>query len=176
VAKTSDKNRDKTRDKTPDKPEDIKDWTLRKARMADIPSIHSLVNEFAGKGEMLGRSRSELYEGLRDFFVVEDGEDILGCSALHINWEDLAEVRSLAVAQELQGKGAGKALVRACVDEARELGVARVYALTYRPGFFEGIGFARIDKDLLPHKIWGDCLKCPQFPNCDEDAVIMEVS
>jgi amino-acid N-acetyltransferase len=150
-------------------------WTLRKARMADIPRIHSLVNEFASQGEMLGRSLSELYEGLRDFVVVEENGVVLGCSALHINWEDLAEVRSLAVAPGHQGKGFGKALVQACVEEARELGISRVYALTYQPVFFEKLGFSGISKDLLPHKIWADCLKCPQFPNCDEDAVIMEV-
>ena len=167
---------DKSQRKSQSKSIEDATWTLRKARMTDIPSIHSLVNEFAGKGEMLGRSRSELYEGLRDFFVVEEGGEILGCGALHINWEDLAEVRSLAVEQALQGKGVGKALVKACVQEARELGIAKVYALTYRPGFFEGLGFRKVDKDSLPHKVWGDCLKCPQFPNCDEDAVIMEVS
>ena len=148
---------------------------LRKARIRDVPEIHTLVNSFATRGEMLGRSRSELYEGLRDFFVVEQDGRILGCSALHINWEDLAEVRSLAVAPEQQGKGMGKTLVNACIEEARSLGIARIYALTYRPKFFEGIGFSRVPKESLPHKIWGDCLKCPQFPNCDEDAVIMEL-
>ena len=148
---------------------------LRKARMGDVPEIHTLVNSFATRGEMLGRSRSELYEGLRDFFVVEQDGKVLGCSALHINWEDLAEVRSLAVAPEQQGKGMGKTLVNACVEEARSLGIARVYALTYRVGFFEGVGFSKIPKESLPHKVWGDCLKCPQFPNCDEDAVIMEL-
>ena len=148
---------------------------LRKARMGDVPEIHTLVNSFATRGEMLGRSRSELYEGLRDFFVVEQDGKVLGCSALHINWEDLAEVRSLAVAPEQQGKGMGKTLVNACVEEARSLGIARVYALTYRPGFFEGVGFSKVPKESLPHKVWGDCLKCPQFPNCDEDAVIMEL-
>ena len=150
-------------------------FNMRKARIGDVPQIHALVNNFAGKGEMLGRSRSELYEGLRDFFVVEQDGKILGCSALHINWEDLAEVRSLAVLPELHGKGMGKTLVKACIEEARSLGIARVYALTYRPAFFEGIGFSRIPKESLPHKVWGDCLKCPQFPNCDEDAVIMEL-
>lgn len=149
---------------------------MRKARMADISRIHSLVNEFASQGEMLGRSLSELYEGLRDFVVVEENGVVLGCSALHINWEDLAEVRSLAVDHGQQGKGFGKALVQACVEEARELGISQVYALTYQPVFFEKLGFSRISKDSLPHKIWADCLKCPQFPNCDEDAVIMEVS
>jgi amino-acid N-acetyltransferase len=149
---------------------------LRKAKIGDVPQIHTLVNSFAGKGEMLGRSRSELYEGLRDFFVVEQDDVILGCSALHINWEDLAEVRSLAVVPEVQGKGMGKTLVNACIEEARSLGIARIYALTYRPGFFEGLGFSKVPKESLPHKVWGDCLKCPQFPNCDEDAVIMELA
>ena len=150
-------------------------YHLRKARMSDVPQIHSLVNLFAAQGEMLGRSRSELYEGLRDFFVVEHDGTILGCSALHINWEDLAEVRSLAVLADLQGRGIGKTLVNACIEEARSLGISRIYALTYRPGFFEGIGFSKVPKDSLPHKVWGDCLKCPQFPNCDEDAVLMEL-
>lgn len=148
---------------------------LRKAKIGDVPEIHTLVNSFATRGEMLGRSRSELYEGLRDFFVVEQDGKVLGCSALHINWEDLAEVRSLAVASDQQGKGMGKTLVNACIEEARSLGIARIYALTYRPGFFEGVGFSRVPKESLPHKVWGDCLKCPQFPNCDEDALIMEL-
>lgn len=148
---------------------------LRKAMIGDVPQIHTLVNSFAGQGEMLGRSRSELYEGIRDFFVVELDGVILGCSALHINWEDLAEVRSLAVSPELQGQGMGKTLVKACIEEARSLGITRIYALTYRPAFFEGVGFSRVAKESLPHKVWGDCLKCPKFPNCDEDAVIMEL-
>ena len=150
-------------------------FDLRKARIGDVPQIHTLVNSFAAKGEMLGRSRSEIYEGLRDFFVAEKEGLILGCSALHINWEDLAEVRSLAVLPELQGKGVGKVLVEACIGEARSLGIARVYALTYRSEFFERAGFSVVPKDSLPHKVWGDCLKCPQFPNCDEDAVVMEL-
>jgi amino-acid N-acetyltransferase len=150
-------------------------FSLRKAKIGDVPKIHTLVNSFAAKGEMLGRSRSELYEGLRDFFVVQQGDAIIGCSALHINWEDLAEVRSLAVLPEGQGKGLGKSLVNACIEEARSLGIARIYALTYRPEFFEGVGFSKVPKDSLPHKVWGDCLKCPKFPNCDEDAVTMEL-
>jgi amino-acid N-acetyltransferase len=148
---------------------------LRKAKIDDVPQIHTLVNSFATQGEMLGRSRSELYEGLRDFFVVELDNVIFGCSALHINWEDLAEVRSLAVLPEGQGKGLGRLLVNACVEEARSLGITRIYALTYRAGFFERVGFTKVSKDSLPHKVWGDCLKCPKFPNCDEDAVTMEL-
>ncbi len=154
---------------------DKDDLNLRKARIVDVPQIHGLVNNFAAQGAMLGRSRSELYEGLRDFFVLEREGVVLGCSALHINWEDLAEVRSLAVASEMQGQGLGKTLVNACVDEARSLGIARVFALTYRAAFFEGLGFSKVPKESLPQKVWSDCLKCPQFPNCDEDAVLMEL-
>jgi len=149
---------------------------IRKAKMEDVPVIHELVNDYAAKGEMLARSLSELYEGLRDFFMAEEEGQILGCAALHINWEDLAEVRSLAVSVTAQKRGIGRKLVEACIQEARDLGVSKVYALTYRPGFFEQLGFDPVPKETLPHKIWGDCLKCPQFPNCDEDAVLMEVT
>jgi amino-acid N-acetyltransferase len=144
--------------------------------MKDVPIVHELVNDYASRGEMLARSRSEIYEGLRDFFIAEEEGQILGCAALHINWEDLAEVRSLAVLETAQKRGIGKKLVEACIQEARDLGVAKVYALTYRPGFFEQLGFDQVPKETLPHKIWGDCLKCPQFPNCDEDAVMMEIA
>ncbi len=144
--------------------------------MKDVPIVHELVNDYASRGEMLARSRSEIYEGLRDFFIAEEEGQILGCAALHINWEDLAEVRSLAVSETAQKRGIGKKLVEACIQEARALGVAKVYALTYRPGFFEQLGFDQVPKETLPHKIWGDCLKCPQFPNCDEDAVMMEIA
>jgi len=149
---------------------------IRKAKMKDVPIVHELVNDYASRGEMLARSRSEIYEGLRDFFIAEEEGQILGCAALHINWEDLAEVRSLAVLETAQKRGIGKKLVEACIQEARDLGVAKVYALTYRPGFFEQLGFDQVPKETLPHKIWGDCLKCPQFPNCDEDAVMMEIA
>ena len=151
------------------------DITLRKACIGDVPEIHELVNAYALKGEMLGRSRSELYEGLRDFYVADKSGRIVGCCALHINWENLAEVRSLAVQKDQQGRGIGKALVLACLEESRRLGISRVYALTYQVGFFEGLGFRRVAKESLPQKVWGDCLKCPRFPNCDEDAVMLEV-
>jgi amino-acid N-acetyltransferase len=150
--------------------------SLRKALIGDIPQIHELVNAFAAQGEMLGRSRSELYEGLRDFYVADKDGTIIGCCALHINWEDLAEVRSLAVRSDQQGQGIGKALVLACLEEARQLGIERVYALTYQTDFFEGLGFHQVPKESLPQKVWADCLKCPRFPNCDEEAVIMEVA
>lgn len=148
---------------------------IRKARVPDVPEIQSLINTFADKNIMLPRSLSTLYENVRDFFVLEEDGRIVGCCALHITWEDLAEIKSLAVDESLHGRGYGRALVQACVEEARTIGVPRVFALTYIPSFFEKLGFVRIDKSKLPHKVWTECINCPKFPNCGEEAVILEL-
>lgn len=153
----------------------IKIMNLRKAKIEDVRQIYNLVNYFAQRGEMLPRSQSELYENIRDFFVVEEEGELIGCCALHILWNDLAEVKSLVVAQAHQGKGIGKMLVRACLEEARLLGVRQVFALTFKPAFFEKLGFKPIDKEDLPRKVWGECIKCPLFPDCKEEAVILEL-
>ncbi len=141
-----------------------------------MPPIHQLVNSFAEKGEMLARPLSELYENLRDFFVVREGDRVLGCAALHINWSDLAEVKSVAVAGEAQGKGIGADLVRACLKEARGLGIPTVFCLTLRPHFFEALGFTRVDRMELPRKVWTECYRCPKFPDCDEVALIIHLT
>ncbi|MEK6672860.1 MAG: N-acetyltransferase [Nitrospirota bacterium] len=148
----------------------------RKAKIADVKAIHKLVNEFGKKGEMLPRSLNDLYENIRDIVVCENKDDIIGVCALHIMWEDLAEVRTLAVRLDAQGTGLGKRLVKACIDEARKLGIKKVFALTYHPDFFKKAGFEEIDKTKLPQKIWGECLRCPKFPECDETAVIMDLT
>ena len=147
----------------------------RKATIPDIKQIQKLVNEFAKNEEMLPRALNELYEGLRDFIVCEDKGIIKGVCALRILWEDLAEVRSLAVRGEYQRLGIGKLLVSKCLKEAKALGIKRVFALTYHPDFFRRIGFREIDKSRLPQKIWGDCMKCPKFPECNEHAVIINL-
>lgn len=147
---------------------------VRKARATDVPAIQRLVAHFAQRGELLPRTLNELYERLRDFFVGDAGGEIVGICALSIYWEDLAEVRSLAVHDSQGGMGLGTALVRACLEEAASLGVRRVFALTYRPGFFEKLGFQTIDKRELPQKIWKDCIKCAKVDCCDEVALIRE--
>ena len=141
-----------------------------------MPQIHQLVNSFAEKGEMLARPLSELYETLRDFVVVREGDRVLGCAALHINWSDLAEVKSVAVAAEAQGKGIGRDLVRSCLKEARDLGIPTVFCLTLRPHFFEGLSFTRVDRAELPRKVWTECYRCPKFPDCDEVALIIHLT
>jgi amino-acid N-acetyltransferase len=148
---------------------------IRKARTSDIKTVHKLINEFGKKGEMIPRALNDLYENIRDIFVCEDHGEIRGVCALHVLWEDLAEIRSLAVRLDSQSAGIGRKLVTTCVREAGNLGIPRVFALTYQPEFFRRIGFHDIDKAKLPQKIWGDCLRCPKFPECDESAVIMEM-
>ena len=146
--------------------------SVEKARIKDGTQIHKLINHFADKGAMLARSLSEIYENIRDYFVIRQGERVIACAALHVNWSDLAEVKSLAVAEESQQQRIGALLVKACLKEAKELGLATVFCLTYQPGFFEKCGFSQVDKAELPHKVWGECYLCPKFPNCDEVALI----
>ncbi len=151
---------------------------IRKALIQDVKPIHKLLGYYADQGLLLPRSLSELYDHLRDHFVVEDRSSqnsIIGVSALGICWEDLAEIRSLAIAKNEQGKGLGSQLVETCLEEARSLGLKRVFTLSYVPGFFSKLGFKEVEKSVLPHKIWGDCLKCPKFPDCDETAMMIDL-
>ena len=148
---------------------------VEKAGVGDAAQIHSLVNYFAQRGEMLPRTLGEVYENLRDFFVARDGQQILACVALHIMWEDLAEVRSLSVREESQAQGLGAVLVQACVEEARALGLKTLFALTYRPTFFEKLGFRQADVMSLPRKVWNECYRCPKFPGCNEIAMVLDL-
>jgi len=145
---------------------------IRKARVSDIKQIQELIACFARHDEMLPRSLNELYENIRDFWVYEDKAKVAGCAALHISWDDLAEIKSLAVAKNKQGKGIGRDLVVACIAEARVMGAKKVFVLTYKPEFFKKLGFKRIKHDALPHKIWAECINCCKFPNCQEIALL----
>jgi amino-acid N-acetyltransferase len=148
---------------------------LRRARTADVPAVQRLVNAYADTGAMLHRSLSELYENVRDFFVIEEAGELLGCAALHVSWKDLAEVKSLAVSQCAQGRGFGRTLIAACVAEGAAVGVSRVFALTYVPDLFVKCGFQVVDKALMPRKVWTECVYCPKFPDCGEIAVAIDV-
>ncbi|HHY60712.1 MAG TPA: N-acetyltransferase [Clostridia bacterium] len=148
---------------------------LRKAVIGDVPQIQNLINFYAEQGLMLARSLSSLYGGIREFIVAEKNARIIGVGALHIVWGDLAEIRSLAIAQDYVKNGLGSRIVQALVEEARQLGVPQVFTLTYQPGFFEKCGFHVIDKEELPNKVWKDCLDCVKFPNCDEIALLKKL-
>ena len=145
---------------------------VEKATISDVPQIHKLVNSFSEKGLMLARPLSEIYEAIRDFFVIREDSKVVACAALHVSWSDLAEIRSVAVAEDKQKKGLGARLVAACLKEAEELGIKTVFCFTYRPEFFRKYKFVDIDKMELPRKVWTDCFRCPKFPNCDETAMI----
>lgn len=146
---------------------------IRKAKVGDVREIQGLIAGSASKGEMLHRSLSEIYDNLRDFYVFQGDRSLLGICALHVCWEDLAEIRSLTVLEGEREKGIGAKLVKTCLREAKRLGIRRVFALTYESSFFQQLGFAVVDKASLPHKIWTDCLKCVKFPDCDEIAMML---
>jgi len=148
---------------------------IRHARIPDARKIHQLLLFYAQDGQLLGRSLANIYDSIRDFYVYEEDGEILGVGALAICWEDLAEVRSLAVASGQQGKGIGRKIVEMCLSEATELGLKRVFALTYQPIFFKSLGFFDIEKTELPQKIWGDCINCVKYPDCDELALAINL-
>lgn len=149
---------------------------LRKGRMADAAQIQDLVTLFADRDEMLHRSMTEIQENIRDYFVIEEpSARIVGCAALHVDLVHLAEIKSLAVAEDRQGCGYGKQLVLGCVAEGEELGLRTLFALTYKPVFFEKLEFRVVDKATLPHKVWTECIRCPKFPDCGEIAVVRDL-
>ena len=146
---------------------------VRKATIGNMKACQTLVNGFAKENLMLARSLGELYENVRDFFVCEQAGHIVGCAALHVMWDDLAEIKSAAVARTHQRQGAGSRLVQACLKEARELGIPRVFVLTYQRDYFAKQGFKEVSKDTLNQKVWAECVRCPHFPDCDEIAMDM---
>lgn len=145
---------------------------IRKAVMADAKSIQTLVNTYAKGGEMLPLSINEVYEKILEFVVWEEDGELLGCCALHPTWDDLAEIRSIAVSPDNKKSGIGRSLVEKSLETAGVLGIHKVFLLTYVPGFFAKLGFTEVEKELLPKKIWSDCLKCAKFPDCDEIAMM----
>ena len=150
---------------------------IRKANIQDIKAIHRLLQEYGKKEELLARPLSQLYDHLRDFsvYVNENNQQLTGCCALQICWEDLAEIRSLAVHPDHMGKNIGKQLTETVLQEAKSFQVKKVFTLTYKPNFFKQFGFVTIERSELPLKIWGDCIICVKFPDCDEIAMMKEL-
>ena len=144
----------------------------RRAKFSDVESIHKIVNYYAEQGLMLARSRNSIYESLRDFILAEENGTVVGVGALHLVWDELAEIRAMAIAPDFAGKGIGMSIVEKLADDARELGVKTLFTLTYQPGFFAKAGFHEVPKERLSQKVWKDCINCSKFPNCDEIAMI----
>ncbi len=148
---------------------------IRKAKLEDAGDIYNLINQYAKEGLLLPRSLNSIYENIRDFWVCELEGEFVGCGALHIVWEDLAEIKSLAVSERHKGMGIGTKLVEACLKEAKELGVKKVFVLTYAQSFFSRLSFEEVEKVKLPHKVWGECINCVKFPSCDEIAMWVDL-
>lgn len=146
-----------------------------KATVKDAPLMKTIIECHAKNNRMLSRSLSYLYDNIRDYSVaVEDGK-VVGCCALHISWEDLAEVKSLAVAKDYTGRGIGRALLESALAEAKSMGIPKVFTLTLEPEFFMKHGFTKIPREDLPMKVWGECIHCPKYPDCDETALTYSV-
>lgn len=148
---------------------------VRPARISDVPAIQALIKLHADRGKMILRPLDELYSNLREYVVAEIDGRIIGCASVHVFWSDLAELKGLAVHDDYARRGVGTAVCQACLDDMARLGVTRVFTLTKEPVFFEKIGFQRIDKDKLPRFIWGECVRCPSFPVCEEEALVKAV-
>lgn len=149
--------------------------TIRPAAIGDVPYIHHLLEIYAAQGNLLPRTMNELYRHLRDFFVIEVNGKVAGCGALEIFTESLGEVRSLVVDDAWKGQGFGRMLVQRIIEEARAIGLKRLMALTYVAPFFHKLGFKTVAMDTLPEKVWGICVKCYKYNNCDETAVLLEL-
>lgn len=149
--------------------------SIEKPAFKHVPGIKKLIDYYAKKQIVLPRSIADIYEKIRIFWVALDNEEVIGCVGLQFYWNELAEVKSLAVDERYHGQGIGVLLVNQCIQEAKEFGVKKLFALTYIPGFFEKNGFHKVEKDELPQKIWTECINCQHFPNCEEDAVVREL-
>ena len=152
----------------------MSEFTYRKPNFGDIEDIFTLINDYAAEGIMLSKSRSTLYETIREMIVaVDENDKVIGVGALHVTWNEMAEVRSMAVHRDYTRHGIGAEIVKRLIEEGKSFGVKQFYTLTYKPGFFQTLGFHTVTKDELPHKIWRECIDCPKFPNCDEIAMIL---
>ncbi len=149
---------------------------IRNAKVQDVPSIHALISCYAELDRMLFRSLADIYENLQVFQVADLNGTVVGCCALKVIWANLAEIQSLAVDKNYFGRGIGMALVQRCLEEAKRLGITQVFTLTMEPGFFEKVGFQRVDKKSLPMKVWSDCARCPKQDQCDEVSMLIELT
>ncbi len=150
-------------------------FKVRKAGVNDAGYIHGMIKKYSGEADLLIRNLTEIYGRIRDYFILEGKGGRAGFIALHIYWEDLAEIRSFVVDKNHRGAGLGGRLFNAAMREARRMGIKRVFVLTGIPDYFLGKGFKIISKKKLPHKIWEDCINCPKFPDCDETALITKL-
>lgn len=149
---------------------------IRSAKVSDVKQIHKLVEFFADNKEMLHRSLNSIYENIQEYVVAEQEGQIIGCGALHVSWDDLAEVKALAVDKNHLRQGIGTKIVNTLEKNALKLGIFTTFALSFKPAFFEKLGYEVISKEVLPQKIWSECINCHLFPDCGEVPLIKDLS
>jgi amino-acid N-acetyltransferase len=149
---------------------------IRPAKVSDVKGIHALVEHYANNKEMLHRSLNAIYENVQEFVVLEKEGQVIACGSLHVSWEDLAEVKALAVAEEHKAQGIGRKIVERLQENAKALGIKKIFTLTFKPDFFKKIGYVEIPKEILPHKIWSECVNCYLFPDCGEVPLLFPIS
>ena len=150
-------------------------YKVRSATRNDVAGILQLLNHYAAMGDLLPRSKNDVIANLQHFRIIADGNNLLACGSLEHFSEELAEIRSLMVNEECKNMGLGKRIVDCLISIAQERDVNRVMALTYVPEFFHSMGFRTVNKEIFPEKIWGICVNCYKFLNCDEIAVLLEL-
>ncbi len=148
---------------------------IRHAKVSDVKSIHNLVEHYANNKEMLHRSLNAIYENIQEYVIAEENNIIIACGALHVSWDNLAEIKALAVAPDYVGKGIGKQIVKVLENNAINLDVTRTFALSFKPEFFIKLGYTVVPKDMLPQKIWSECINCYLFPDCGEVPLIKDL-
>jgi len=147
----------------------------RGATLPDVEHVYEIIEPYAREGILLPRSVSELCENIRDFVVAEEDGQVVGCGALHLYGTHLAEIRSIAVPPQSKGRGIGRALVDALMEESRRHKVTCVCLFTRIPEFFEHVGFEIARREMLPDKIYKDCVHCPKLTDCDEIAMVQGI-
>ncbi|MGA3327156.1 MAG: N-acetyltransferase [Terriglobia bacterium] len=150
--------------------------TIRKAKLNDVPEIHRLISHYAGERIMLPRTLTDIYENVGEFTVAEDEGKLVGCGALKLYSQELAEIRSLCIDETLKSQGIGREVTEELVNEAEAIGLKTVFALTVAPTFFEKVGFHPSPRERFPAKVWHDCLRCERYTCCDEKAVTLELA
>lgn len=150
-------------------------YVIREPSLEDAPQIAALIRAASRRGDVLPRTAAEIRRNIKLFQVYVDGDGVGGCCALHPDTPELAEIRSIVVRENLQGRGVGSKLVERCAEIAMGLGIQRIYALTRAREFFARLGFREIDMGQLPSKVFKDCLRCRLYPHCDEIAMMRDL-
>lgn len=149
---------------------------IRPAKVQDVKQMQKIIEFYADNKEMLHRSLNSIYENIQEYVVAEVKGKIIACGALHVSWDNLAEVKALAVERTYARRGIGTKIVKTLEENALGLGIFTTFALSFKPAFFQKMGYEIISREVLPQKIWSECINCHLFPDCGEVPLIKDLS